>query len=110
MAARITPHDVARTGLDASTADAARNARDRGLRLKLVAEASRGADGRVSASVRPRELPADHLLATLGGDANALILRTDLLGDVAITQLSSSLTQTAYALLSDTVGIVRQHT
>jgi homoserine dehydrogenase len=53
------------------------------------------------------ELPAGHLLAGLDGSANALILETDLLAKVAICQLSGSLTQTAYALLSDLLAIAR---
>ena len=56
-------------------------------------------------SVRPIELPEHDLLAGLRGMANALILETDLLGEIAICQLSGSLTQTAYALLSDLVAI-----
>jgi len=38
----------------------------------------------------------------------ALILQTDLLGEIAICQLGGSLTQTAYALLSDLVTIRRR--
>jgi homoserine dehydrogenase len=109
MDARITPHDVQRTGLDAATAAAARDALARGRRLKLVASASRRPDGTIAALVAPREVPSGDLLATLAGDANALILHTDLLNDVAICQLSGSLTQTAYALLSDIVSIARRH-
>ena len=40
--------------------------------------------------------------------ANALVLQTDLLGEIAICQLGGSLTQTAYALLSDLVTIRRR--
>lgn len=109
MDARITPHDVRRTGLDAGTGSAAREALARGRRLKLVASATRHRDGTIHAAVAPRELASGHLLATLGGDANALILHTDLLDDLAICQLSGSLTQTAYALLSDIVSISRHH-
>ena len=109
MDARITPHDVDRTGLDETTGAAARAAIAHGRRLKLVASASRGGDGTVVASVAPRELAATDLLATLDGDANALILHTDLLNRVAICQLSGNLTQTAYALVSDIVAIARRH-
>ena len=59
---------------------------------------TRADDGTVRATVAPVELPADDLLAGLRGQANALILRTDLLGEIAICQLDGSLTQTAYAL------------
>jgi homoserine dehydrogenase len=107
MGARMTPHDVRRTGLDAGTGVAAREALQRGRRLKLVASARRGPDGRLVCAVQPRELPADHLLAGLTGSANALILETDLLDRIAICQLAGSLTQTAYALLTDIVTIAR---
>ena len=40
--------------------------------------------------------------------ANALVLQTDLLGEIAICQLGGSLTQTAYALLSDLVTVRRR--
>ncbi|CAN5702350.1 homoserine dehydrogenase [soil metagenome] len=109
MSARITPHDVTRTGISEATGDLARNARTRGQRIKLVASAHRSTDGTLSARVEPRELPGDHLLAGLDGDANALILDTDLLGRIAICQLSSGLTQTAYALLTDLISIARNH-
>ena len=105
--ARITPHDVRRTGLDAGTGEAARGALARGKRLKLVASAVRDGGGQLICTVEPRELPADHLLATLDGGANALILQTDILGRIAICQMAGSLTQTAYGLLTDIVTIAR---
>ncbi len=105
MDAHITPHDVHRTGITDASGAAVRAALARGRRLKLVASAHRTADGHVLATVAPRELPASDLLATLDGSANALILDTDLLDRIAICQLSGSLTQTAYALLTDLVTI-----
>ena len=107
LSARITPRDVNREGITPAMAERARAAVSRGQRLKLVASAGHDSNGRVVARVAPRELPQDHLLAGLAGDANALILETDLLNKVAITQLASSLTQTAYALLSDLISIAR---
>ena len=62
---------------------------------------------RVTARVAPEELPGDDLLAGLEGQQNAIILQTDLLEEIAIVQRGGSLTQTAYALLSDLVGIAR---
>jgi homoserine dehydrogenase len=107
MDARITPHDVARTGIDEASGERARRARQNGRRLKLVASARRASDGSLDARVEPRELPEDHLLGGLDGNANALILETDLLDRIAICQLSGSLTQTAYALLTDLISISR---
>lgn len=108
MNARMTPHDVERSGIGPGAAAAAREALARGRRLKLVASAARRASGNVRASVRLEELPPDDVLAGLQGMANALVLRTDLLGEIAICQLEGSLTATAYALLSDLVTIRRR--
>lgn len=107
LGATVTPHDVVRSGIDASTGVAARAALARNRRLKLVASARRETSGTLSLRVAPRELAADHLLASLAGNANALIFETDLLDRIAICQLSGSLTQTAYALLSDVIAVAR---
>jgi len=102
--ARLTPHDVERTGIDADSAPWARASKARGYRLRLVASAARG----VRPNVRPMELPQDDLLASLRGMANALILDTDTLGEIAIVQLDGGLSHTAYALLSDLIAIRRR--
>jgi homoserine dehydrogenase len=107
MGAGITPHTVRRTGIGEASGAAALEALRNGRRLRLVASASREDGGRVTATVQPEALPAEDLLAGLRGQANALILRTDLLGEIAICQMEGSLTQTAYALLSDLVTIAR---
>jgi homoserine dehydrogenase len=106
--ADLTPRDIDRTGIGPESAALALEARKRGHRLRLVATASRTADGQVSGSVKPEELPEDDLLARLHGKSNALILQTDLLGDIAIHQLGGDVTMTAYALLSDLVTLRRR--
>ena len=108
MDARITPRDVRRTGIGDASGPPAVKARAEGRRLRLVASARRLDNESVEATVAPVELPADDLLAGLRGQANALILETDLLGRIAITQLDGSLTQTAYALLSDLITVCRR--
>ena len=106
LGASITPHAVDRQGLTPDAVRRAVEARAAGGRLKLVARARR--EGRhVTARVRPEELPADDLLAGLEGQQNAIILETDLLEEIAVVQRSGSLTQTAYALLSDLITIAR---
>ena len=108
MDARLTPHHVSRAGIGPQDGARARDSLSRGCRLKLVAAAERSPGGSVRASVAPVELPREDLLAGLEGKANALVLRTDLLGEVAVCQLEGSLTQTAYALFSDLVTIRRR--
>jgi homoserine dehydrogenase len=105
----MTPRAVDREGIGPATARLAMAAKAKGARVRLVASASTTPDGLVAA-VRPVELPEGDLLANLRGMANALVLQTDLLGDIAITQLGGSLTQTAYALLTDLITIRRRQT
>ncbi len=107
MGGDTTPQQIDRTGIGPWTAAAVREAAARGRRLRFVAQASQRGS-RVEARVAPVELAPDDLLAGLSGDANALVFRTDLLGEVAIVQMGSSLTQTAYALVSDLVEVRRR--
>jgi homoserine dehydrogenase len=103
--ARVTPLSVKRTGIRPSHAERAQSAVANGRRLKLVALATRTDSGSVGVVVEPMELPTSDLLASLDGKANALVLDTDLLGEIAICQLEGNLTHTAYALLSDLVTV-----
>jgi homoserine dehydrogenase len=124
----LTPRLIERQGITPDTAKRARAAMRAGRRLKLVARANRNGlqtvpytlvavgdgpqtvptDSHAIARVALEELPADDLLAGVDGQQNALILETDLLGEIAIVQRGGGLTQTAYALLSDLVTIARE--
>lgn len=108
LGARTTPAKVERSGISEGTASRATAAKRAGRRLKLVASGRR-IDGRVRTRVEPVEVPAGDLLARLEGQQNGLVLETDLLGEIAILQLGSGLTQTAYGLLSDVLTIGREH-
>jgi len=81
-----------------------RGALARGRRIRLVATA-RWQGHTLLARVEPELLASDDPLAGLADTANALYLTTDLLGEVGIVQREGSLTQTAYALLSDLTRI-----
>lgn len=107
MGGRITPHEVTRTGIGSVDVSDARDALGRGRHIRLVASAG-WSHGRIAARVEPELLDAHDPLAGLGGTENALYLRTDLLGEIGIVQRTSSLTQTAYALLSDLLRISRR--
>jgi homoserine dehydrogenase len=100
MGGSITPHQVTRTGIADVRLSDVRDALARGRRIRLVASARRQA-GALVACVEPEWLTADDPLAGLADTANALYLTTDLLGEVGIVQREGTLTQTAYALLSD---------
>ena len=104
MGSVMTPHHVARTGIRDVTGADVREALGRNKRIRLVASASRQG-GKVKARVEPELLDHHDPLAGLVDLNNALYLTTDLLGEVGIVQRGGSLTQTAYALLSDLARI-----
>jgi homoserine dehydrogenase len=106
LGAAITPHRVDRHGISAATGRLAIDARAAGRRLKLVARGERHGR-RITTRVGLEALPADDLLAGLDGQQNAIVLQTDLLGEIAVVQRGGSLTETAYALLSDLITIAR---
>lgn len=107
MRGDLTPRDVERTGIrDLSRRDLEAAVR-RGRRIRLVAEAG-WHDGRIYARVAPQEVEGRDLLANLRGMENAVVLRTDPLGEIAVVELESGLTQTAYALVSDLVAVRRR--
>ena len=104
MDGHATPHEIARTGVAGVSTEEAQAARRRGRRIKLVASAERHGNV-IHGSVAPTELAGNDPLAGLDGQANAVLFRTDLLGDIMISQLDGGLTQTAFALLADLVTI-----
>jgi homoserine dehydrogenase len=107
MDGAITPRDVDRTGIGGLTGPDLRSAVARGRVWKLVASAGYR-EGRLFTRVAPEELPLSDPLARLEAVQNAVILETDLLDRIAIVQLGSGLTQTAYALVSDLVTVRRR--
>jgi homoserine dehydrogenase len=105
LGADLARADVPCTGISALTADDVRRAAAEGLRWKLVGSAARRPDGTVGARVAPVALPAEHPLAGVAGPTNAVAFHTDLLGTVTIGGPGAGRTETAYALLSDVIGI-----
>jgi homoserine dehydrogenase len=104
MGGAITPHQVLRSGIRDIDENEIRDALAHGRRIRLVASASRHG-GQLEARVEPELIDASDPLACLGSSENALYLHTDLLGDIGIVQRSSSVAQTAYAILSDLTRI-----
>lgn len=110
MGGDTTPAAIDRAGIGHLTGEAVREALRRGTPIRLVASASRTAEGRIAGRVAPECLDRSDLLATVTGMQNALTIRTDLVGEISIVQRDSGLTQTAYALLSDLVAVRRRIT
>lgn len=108
MGGATTPADIPTRGIrDVSAADLA-NARADGRRLRLVASAAQGPSG-VEARVQPVALAENDPLARLEGTTNAIVLQTDLMGDLTIIEHDPGVAQTAYGLLADLVAVVDAH-
>ncbi len=106
MDASVRPRQVARRGISGVSAAAVRRALDSRFRTRLVVRGARLA-GRVRVSVAPERLPLGDPLSGSGPDA-ALVLQTDLMGEIGVFERGATVDQTAYALLSDLLEITRR--
>ena len=105
MGASVRPPRVRRRGIGGVTPLEVRRALRAGTRLRLVTRGVRRG-GRVQVGVRPERIPFGDPLSGSGPDA-ALVLATDLMGEIGVLERGATVDQTAYALLSDLLRIAR---
>lgn len=103
MGARVTPADVKRLGIRRLSAAAVRRAARSGHPIRLVVRGRRRGAG-VRVTVGPERLRAFDSLAGSGSDS-ALVLETDLLGELAIVERGGTVDQTAYGILADLLAV-----
>ncbi len=104
MNAELLPKQVRRRGIAGITAAEVAAARARGQRLRLIARGWR--QGRqVRLRVAPEALSEGDLLAARAD--GALVLETDLMGEVGLSEGPGGVEQTAYALLADLIEVAR---
>lgn len=107
MGGHVKPKDIERSGISEETGKIARAAVRRDRRLRLVARAYRQG-GRVTGKVELQELEMFDPLAAIRGLSNILILNTDTMKELAIVENNPSVDQTAYALFSDLICVVKE--
>jgi homoserine dehydrogenase len=127
MDARITPTDIEKESLRDVPPERILRARAEGRRLRLVTTVWReptdnmrrqgegagsaspaGTDspaGPVRGHVRAVELDIDHPLAPVRADSLGIILHTDLMGDIVVSEMHGLLPQTAYGVYSDLLHV-----
>ncbi len=104
MGGRIRPESVPRQGIAGLDGRRVRDVRASGRRVKQVARGWR--EGRtVKASVSIEEIPHEHPLFPIDGTSNALLVRTDMIKELLVSERNPGLRQTAYAVYSDLVAI-----
>ncbi|MBI3654587.1 MAG: homoserine dehydrogenase [Acidobacteria bacterium] len=107
MNANRHPREVQPQGIGGlSLADFAK-ARQQGKTYRLLASATLGDTG-VHIEVAPQAVALDSWFANIKGTSSALVIATDLMGEIAVLEIHPRLTQTAYALLSDLLRIHEQ--
>jgi homoserine dehydrogenase len=104
MGADLRPRDVAPRGIRGITIDDLNEAAREQSAIRLVSRAYRSGDG-VTVTVQPEKVPIASALGSACGTSNVLVLRTDLMGELAIFEYDPGVVQTAYALLSDLIRI-----
>ena len=106
MGASVRPSQVRRRGIAGLAVSDARRAVRAGTRLRLVVRGVRQGR-RVRVNVAPERIPFGDPLSGSGPDA-ALVLETDLMGEIGVFERGATVDQTAYALLSDLIQVVRE--
>ena len=103
MGASVRPPQVRRRGIGGITARDVRAASAAGSRLRLVVRGRRRGRA-VRIAVGPERVPLGDPLSGPGADA-ALVLETDLMGEIGLVERGGDIDQTAYAVLSDLVAV-----
>ncbi len=104
MGGGLRPEDVPRQGIAGLDGGKVRYVRAAGRRVKQVARGWRESRS-VKASVSVEEVPSDHPLFPIDGTSNALLVRTDMIKELLISERNPGIRQTAYAVYSDLIAI-----
>jgi Homoserine dehydrogenase len=101
---KLAPLEAVRTrGISDITADDIRSAAAEGYRIKLVAEASIDAEGRLSMSVCPRKVGPSSLLFSVNGVFNAVEVTGNMTGRTVFYGQGAGSLPTASAVVSDII-------
>ena len=93
-------------GIEDVTLERLTRARERGRALRLVAAAERRGR-RLELWVEPREVPADHPLAMVSREENAVLVRGDDVGELLFRGRGAGARPTATAVLADLCDVMR---
>jgi homoserine dehydrogenase len=103
---RVTLEDVYAEGITGVTSDDIAFGRDFGYVIKLLAVAKDEADG-ISVRVHPTMIPADHPLATVRDENNAIFVSGDAVGELMFYGKGAGSLPAASAVVGDIISIAR---
>jgi len=105
MDARTTPQQVSTRGITRLTPARLAEMARRGKTVRLIGRARRGRAG-VVLRVRAEVLDRTDILAAVPGTSNILLFHTDLMGTFGTVSIAPGVTQTAYGVFGDLVGLL----
>lgn len=100
MDAKSNPKMVNREGIGRISNSDLESARADGMKVKQIARAVMEGD-HVVLQVRPERVGSTSPFWPIDGTSSAVTLKTDLMGDITISEINPTVAQTAYAVLSD---------
>jgi homoserine dehydrogenase len=107
MGGNVRPEDIQREGISESTGRLVRAAVRRDRRVRLVARAYRNGK-EIIGKVEPVELEIFDPMASIRGLSNILVLNTDTMRELAVVENNPSVDQTAFAMFSDLITLLRR--
>jgi homoserine dehydrogenase len=107
MGGSLSIADVKRDGIRGITAQSLREARENGETWKLVGQARRESDGRITARVAPERIGPDDPLYSVRGTSLAIGFETDVFRELFIAERDPGPEATAYGMLCDFINAVR---
>ena len=102
----FTPQQVDRTGIRGITPEMIADAKAQGKRWKLICSAER-MGGKASGRVAPEMVAPDSPFHRIDGATSIVQFKTDVLGDLSLTEKDPTPDCTAYGLLADFINAVR---
>ncbi len=103
---RIKPEDIPTQGITAINKEDISYANQFGCRIKLIAAAKK-TDGKLECNVQPAFVPADHPLASVSNEFNAIFVKGNAVDDVMFYGKGAGPLPTGSAVMGDIIEIAR---
>lgn len=103
----VYPQQVKTEGITKITLDDVEYADNFGAVIKLIGHARKMENGKITASVRPTLVGRDHILSSVNGVFNAIVVNGDQTGEVAFYGKGAGKEATASAVVSDIMDCIK---
>lgn len=103
----VYPDQVKTEGITNITLDDVEYADGFGAVIKLIGHAKKQEDGKIIASVRPTLVSREHILASVNGVFNCVVVNGDQTGEVAFYGKGAGKEATASAVVADIIDAIR---